>query len=331
MHGRAQHQRRRGRCAASPGQEWARGCSQALQKETGEVTGGGVLCPVCADLVQVHNKYYIKRLSRLSVSRGGHGVSLPSRNLMPLCAWVVRGIYGLPCAPHGLYRLMRLYGLMELYGVSGRPLGAAAGGGGAVRLGLLQRGGPTASYTYIFIFIYIIYTSFDSCRTPRLVCFRSSSALPSFLPPPSTPTEYCGLRQAGSGWADAISQRRGHRRALQRPSPHPAPRTPRRGSPCPRLLRHQQRRRRRQLCATQAGKRHRPDRLEGETAFWVVYFSRSCPDTPSLLPTLQGVSRVCIVDWDVHHGNGTQRAFLHDPSVLYISLHRYTPLLLDTQ
>ena len=33
-------------------------------------------------------------------------------------------------------------------------------------------------------------------------------------------------------------------------------------------------------------------------------------------------SRVCIVDWDVHHGNGTQRLFLDEPRVLFISLHR---------
>ncbi|XP_077185614.1 protein deacetylase HDAC6 isoform X2 [Paroedura picta] len=33
--------------------------------------------------------------------------------------------------------------------------------------------------------------------------------------------------------------------------------------------------------------------------------------------------RVMILDWDVHHGNGTQHMFEDDPSVLYISLHRY--------
>ncbi|XP_038551857.1 histone deacetylase 7-like isoform X2 [Micropterus salmoides] len=35
------------------------------------------------------------------------------------------------------------------------------------------------------------------------------------------------------------------------------------------------------------------------------------------------VSKILIVDWDVHHGNGTQEAFYNDPNVLYISLHRY--------
>ncbi|XP_058148075.1 histone deacetylase 6 isoform X2 [Dasypus novemcinctus] len=33
--------------------------------------------------------------------------------------------------------------------------------------------------------------------------------------------------------------------------------------------------------------------------------------------------RILIVDWDVHHGNGTQHLFEDDPSVLYMSLHRY--------
>jgi acetoin utilization deacetylase AcuC-like enzyme len=35
------------------------------------------------------------------------------------------------------------------------------------------------------------------------------------------------------------------------------------------------------------------------------------------------VGRVAIVDWDVHHGNGTQDIFYEDESVLYISLHQY--------
>jgi acetoin utilization deacetylase AcuC-like enzyme len=32
--------------------------------------------------------------------------------------------------------------------------------------------------------------------------------------------------------------------------------------------------------------------------------------------------RVAIVDWDVHHGNGTQEIFYEDPSVLFVSLHQ---------
>jgi acetoin utilization deacetylase AcuC-like enzyme len=36
-----------------------------------------------------------------------------------------------------------------------------------------------------------------------------------------------------------------------------------------------------------------------------------------------GLKRVLIVDWDVHHGNGTQHAFEDDPSVLFFSTHQY--------
>jgi acetoin utilization deacetylase AcuC-like enzyme len=36
----------------------------------------------------------------------------------------------------------------------------------------------------------------------------------------------------------------------------------------------------------------------------------------------RGLQRVAIVDWDVHHGNGTQAAFYDDPSVLTISIHQ---------
>ncbi len=36
-----------------------------------------------------------------------------------------------------------------------------------------------------------------------------------------------------------------------------------------------------------------------------------------------GIDRVAIVDFDVHHGNGTQDAFYDDPHVLYVSTHQY--------
>jgi acetoin utilization deacetylase AcuC-like enzyme len=37
----------------------------------------------------------------------------------------------------------------------------------------------------------------------------------------------------------------------------------------------------------------------------------------------RGLRRVAILDWDVHHGNGTQHCFESDPSVFFISLHQY--------
>ena len=42
-----------------------------------------------------------------------------------------------------------------------------------------------------------------------------------------------------------------------------------------------------------------------------------------------GVERLAIVDWDVHHGNGTQAVFIDDPRVLYISTHA-APFYPDT-
>jgi acetoin utilization deacetylase AcuC-like enzyme len=37
----------------------------------------------------------------------------------------------------------------------------------------------------------------------------------------------------------------------------------------------------------------------------------------------RGLERVLVLDWDVHHGNGTQHTFYGDPSVMYVSLHQY--------
>ncbi|MGH7871852.1 MAG: histone deacetylase family protein [Candidatus Binatia bacterium] len=41
------------------------------------------------------------------------------------------------------------------------------------------------------------------------------------------------------------------------------------------------------------------------------------------LKRIHGAKRVLIMDWDVHHGNGTQDAFYDDPSVMFISTHQY--------
>jgi acetoin utilization deacetylase AcuC-like enzyme len=35
------------------------------------------------------------------------------------------------------------------------------------------------------------------------------------------------------------------------------------------------------------------------------------------------LERILIIDWDLHHGNGTQNAFYEDPQVLYFSTHQY--------
>lgn len=38
---------------------------------------------------------------------------------------------------------------------------------------------------------------------------------------------------------------------------------------------------------------------------------------------LEGINKVAVVDWDLHHGNGTQNCFYEDPNVLFISTHQY--------
>src|SRR5579885_2702248 len=39
--------------------------------------------------------------------------------------------------------------------------------------------------------------------------------------------------------------------------------------------------------------------------------------------TAHGLSRILVVDWDVHHGNGTQDIFWEDPNVVFFSIHRF--------
>lgn len=41
------------------------------------------------------------------------------------------------------------------------------------------------------------------------------------------------------------------------------------------------------------------------------------------LQRVKGIEKALIIDWDVHHGNGTQEIFYEDPSVLYFSSHQY--------
>ena len=50
--------------------------------------------------------------------------------------------------------------------------------------------------------------------------------------------------------------------------------------------------------------------------------SATSPSRRSTLRAVRGLGRVAIVDWDVHHGNGTEHAFYDDPSVLTISIHQ---------
>jgi acetoin utilization deacetylase AcuC-like enzyme len=58
-----------------------------------------------------------------------------------------------------------------------------------------------------------------------------------------------------------------------------------------------------------------PDRVMGFCFFNNVALAARA------LQAEHGIKRVLIIDWDVHHGNGTQDIFYADPSVYYISLH----------
>ncbi len=45
---------------------------------------------------------------------------------------------------------------------------------------------------------------------------------------------------------------------------------------------------------------------------------------------VHALRRIAVVDWDVHHGNGTEAAFIEDPSVLTVSIHQDRCYPLDT-
>jgi len=74
---------------------------------------------------------------------------------------------------------------------------------------------------------------------------------------------------------------------------------------------------RRAFCAVRPPGHHaEPDRAMGFCLFNNVAIAAR------YLQQRHGVERVFIVDWDVHHGNGTQRSFYADPTVFYFSVHQ---------
>ncbi len=60
---------------------------------------------------------------------------------------------------------------------------------------------------------------------------------------------------------------------------------------------------------------------EGGMAMGFCYFNNA--GLAARAAQAAGARRVLVLDWDVHHGNGTQHIFEHDPGVMYMSIHRY--------
>jgi acetoin utilization deacetylase AcuC-like enzyme len=60
---------------------------------------------------------------------------------------------------------------------------------------------------------------------------------------------------------------------------------------------------------------------EADTGFGFCIFNNNAVGI-NYARKVRGIQRVAIVDWDVHHGNGTQNIFYADPDVLTISLHQ---------
>lgn len=68
----------------------------------------------------------------------------------------------------------------------------------------------------------------------------------------------------------------------------------------------------------------RPPGHHADTDFAMGYcFFNNVAIAAKIAQTRWNVKKVLIVDWDIHHGNGTQHLFESDPSVLYFSIHRY--------
>lgn len=68
----------------------------------------------------------------------------------------------------------------------------------------------------------------------------------------------------------------------------------------------------------------RPPGHHADTEFAMGYcFFNNVAVAAKIAQQRWNVQRVLIVDWDIHHGNGTQHLFESDPSVLYFSIHRY--------
>jgi len=61
---------------------------------------------------------------------------------------------------------------------------------------------------------------------------------------------------------------------------------------------------------------------ERDTAMGFCLFN-NCAIAANYAHTVKGISRVAVLDWDVHHGNGTQHILETDPNMAYCSLHQW--------
>ena len=80
--------------------------------------------------------------------------------------------------------------------------------------------------------------------------------------------------------------------------------------------------RRRAKCAARSPPSARPAITPSRTGRWGSACSPTSRSPRGTSSKSHGVGKVAIVDFDVHHGNGTQAAFEDDPTVLFISLHQ---------
>ncbi|EST04726.1 Histone deacetylase domain protein [Kalmanozyma brasiliensis GHG001] len=62
---------------------------------------------------------------------------------------------------------------------------------------------------------------------------------------------------------------------------------------------------------------------EPQKSMGFCFFNNVAVATQVVMQKNPDIQKVLILDWDVHHGNGTQRAFEDNPNVMYMSLHRY--------
>ena len=63
--------------------------------------------------------------------------------------------------------------------------------------------------------------------------------------------------------------------------------------------------------------------LFNNVAIAARYAQRFGPERLTAEGKKHGIKKIAIIDWDLHHGNGTQEAFWADDTVLFCSLHRY--------